>query len=203
MLHGLGMLSFGPMCFVVNNRRIGLNCEGVSIMTCHHALNDPRVASTTSVGFFNNTKVIKLRPDILWLTSTNKDNGLDYTVIGLSSEDQRGIYEAGLGHYDIIHDNSNLTVHSKCYLAHKPYSSPALLYSTCDVASIEGDFIRYVYLDHPSSGGSSGAPLFFSRDKIEFKVMGLHKAYGKSVSILSIIADIKRTVQNHAGSLTG
>lgn len=108
------------MCLVVNNRSIGLNYEGISIMTCHHALSDPRNASATSVGFFNIPKVIKLRPDILWLTHTNKDEGIEYTVSGLSIEDQRGIYNAGLGHYDIIDDYSQITVDSECYLAHKP-----------------------------------------------------------------------------------
>ena len=178
----VGKLSNGPTCFVFDGKCF--DYQGWCVLTNNHALN-----TCDNVTICINNIKIKLRPDLLWITSSN--DKLDYSCVGISDHDKTFLENNNIMPLNIKTTEEKDFVNDNGILIHHPYYSPHLLQTPCRITSRLENKIKYEYLNcYPSSGGSSGSPVFGYNSNKELEIHGLHKAKNTCVKISKIIEDL-------------
>lgn len=182
-------LSSGGCGTLISGANFGINKP--VILTANHCLPNDEIAKQTLACFecFN----VTLRPDLFWCSSSScKQGGIDYSVIGISDNDiislqKHRIYPQNTSTYAFANDNIALLHYFKFNTANQK------LKTVCHIKSKLGNSIKYTYDESfgKSAVGSSGSSLYGFDENMNLTVQGLHVAHGKSIQIGAILFDIK------------
>ena len=192
----VGALSSGGSCFLIDGALFGI--DNWCVLTNHHALSTQSKASTTLV-LFNDTCMVKLKPDIFWATHTNQGaNGLDYSCIAIDN-----LAKSDLSALNMF-PNRLISNPKECkrilMLIHKPSQINQFIFTMVRVTKYKEVKTHYAYLGNSTSAGSSGSPVFgIFRNAVigeegKIGVCGLHKAKHICVNIRDVLTDIKKNM---------
>jgi len=189
VLPAIGALSTGGTCFLINGSLFNKK-DMWCVLTNHHALRNPTIASQIKV-LFNDVLISNLRPDIFWKTHTNEGTtGLDYSCIAIDDTTKQNLINLQITPNEI--GKSPKECYNHLMLIHRPAYANMFLHTLCKITEHKSVKTKYDYLGITSGGGSSGSPIFgVNRRTKEISVCGLHKAKGTCVDIDNVINDLK------------
>lgn len=186
VLPAMGRVSKGGSCFLIDGKDFGY--DKWCIMTNHHVIGDTK---NKEIRVMFDEVHLRLR---YWYfkTHTNQNQGLDYTIVGLTKEQMNMLKEANI--YPNKLDFNSEFKHNGCMLIHKPNSVHCrVLYTPCKVVKRTPTRVRYEYLGESTAGGSSGSPVFAMNSNKEIAIQGIHKAKGVCIKMKSIKEDMMMT----------
>lgn len=190
VLPAMGKIATGGSCFLVDGKDFGY--KKWCIMTNHHVIghtkNKELIVTFDKIHFRLRYRYFK--------THTNANQGLDYTLVGLTDEQMDELKEADIYPNPIDFDSEFKG--NACILIHTPHFVHCrLLYTPCKVVKRTPTRVKYEYLgDTTSAGGSSGSPVFAMNNKHEIAVQGLHKANGVCIKMKVIKEDMMTNNKN-------
>jgi len=183
VLPAMGRVSKGGSCFLIDGKDFGY--DKWCIMTNHHVISNTK---NKEIRVMFDEVHLRLR---YWYfkTHTNQNQGLDYTIVGLTKEQMNMLKEANI--YPNKLDFNSEFKHNGCMLIHKPNSVHCrVLHTPCKVVKRTPTRVRYEYLGESTAGGSSGSPVFAMNSNKEIAIQGLHKAKGVCIKMKSIKEDM-------------
>ena len=189
VLSAVGTL-FSGTCFLIDGNDIGTKETRNlwMIMTNYHVVshyknNLPNVRATICC------QSVNLRPDLFYKDHTNENEGLDYAVVAIDPSQQQTLTQFRIKPNTISSSAPNF-YKDEAVLIHKPHASNTHLYTACKINKRHDRKTTYTYVGQPSSGGSSGSPVFGIDANGNMSVHGLHREFGACINMYSIINDI-------------
>lgn len=185
-------LSTGGCGSLISGSLFGL--DRPVIMTANHCIPNTDIAKNCKV-FFNNI-LIELRPDIFWQSSPRcKDGGLDYSIIGIKTDDILNLRNNGIFPHTISKDSFAASMNIGLIPFYR-YDYGDLCKTVISIKDGVGNFIKYDYYTNflPTGGGASGSPVFGFDSQYNLTIQGLHIAHGKATVISAIAFQIRNNL---------
>lgn len=178
-------------CFLIDGNDLGVESakDMWLIMSNYHVCSDPEILK--SAPCFMCGQAVILRPDLFFRSHTNQGEGLDYIVVAISNDTKKKFEKFGILPNRISTSMTNFSK-DEAVLLHKPHISSGHLYTPCKIETRMPAKTMYSYVGFPSSGGSSGSPVFGYDNTGKLSVQGLHRAHGACVNMCQIRTDIRR-----------
>jgi hypothetical protein len=192
VLAAIGTLFYGT-CFLIDGNDLGVEKakDLWLVMTNYHVCSDPNQLKAASC-FICGQEVI-LHPDLFFRFDTNQKDGLDYILVAISTDTKTKLERFGIQPNRISQSRTNF-FGDDAILIHKPHISSGHLYTSCKIVKRTVKKTSYSYTGFPSSGGSSGSPVFGTDESGNVFVQGLHRAHGVCVNMSCIREDIKKKI---------